>query len=203
MSLPEEDRRGWLSSLAITAGWSVAGLVGRFELPREATFADVGGGLGVVARALTATRPDLRGTVIEHPDQVPMARDWLAKVGAKVEVAAADILAAPLPGRYDFAILRNVLQMFDPDAAVRALRNVRECIAPGGALFVDDWVLDDSRRGPPAAVAYNVTFVSLFNSRGSYTERDYREWLAAAGYQGFERFVPPSGESIIRATRPA
>jgi SAM-dependent methyltransferase len=202
MTLPEEDRHAWLSSLAVTAGWSVSALLARFELPASASFADVGGGLGVVARALTAARPGLRATVFEHPEQTPMATEWLARVGAeRVDVVAHDIVAAAIPGRFDFAILRNVLQMFGPDDAVRVLRNVRECLVPGGSVFVDDWVLDDNRLGPPAAVGHNLTFVSLFDSRGSYTERDYRAWLAAAGYSGFERFVAPSGESIIRAVR--
>jgi SAM-dependent methyltransferase len=204
MSLPEEDRRAWLNSLGVTAGWTVSALLARFEIPASASFADVGGGIGVVALALTAARPGLRGTVIEHPDQAPMARDRIAEVGAteRVDVVAADVLAGPLSGRFDFAILRNVLQMFGPDDAVRVLRNVREIIVPGGAIFVDDWVLDDSRLGPAPALGHNLTFVSLFDRGTGYTERDYRGWLEAAGYVGFERFVPPSGESIMRAVRP-
>lgn len=205
MSLPAEDRRAYLDSLRVTAGWTIGAILARFELPSTGTFADVGGGTGVVALALTSARPGLHGTVIEHPEQAPMTRDRIASLGAedRVSVVAADIVTGPLTGSYDFAILRSVLQMFLPDDAIRVLRNVRDTIVPGGSVFIAYEFLDDSRLGPPAAVLYNLSHSSLYDHGRAYTESDVRGWLEAAGYVSFERFVPPTGQSVIRARVPA
>ncbi len=60
-------------------------------------------------------------------------------------VLAVDIVERAPDGRFDVAVLRNLIQVQGPDAALRALRNVGQVIDHGGWLFIVGHVLQDNR----------------------------------------------------------
>ncbi len=91
--------------------------------PPRTTLADVGGGSGGMALALTEAYPHLRATVIDLPSVTPITQRFLAEAGVtdRVKVVAADVVNAPVPGTYDVAILRALLQVLSPEDALQAL----------------------------------------------------------------------------------
>jgi len=78
-------------------------LAARYDFSPYITLADVGGGSGGMALALTDAYPHLRATVIDLPTVTPITQQFLAAAGAadRVQVVAADVVNAPVPGTYD------------------------------------------------------------------------------------------------------
>ncbi len=105
----------------------------------------------------------------------------------RVKVVAADVLSGPLAGSYDVAVLRSFLQVFSPEDARLALKNVGAAVHPGGKIYIIGQNLDDSRTSPPEAVGFNLTFINLFDAGESYTEKEHRDWLTEAGFVDIER----------------
>jgi len=166
---------------------------------------DVGGGSGGVALAACESCPDLRATVIELPRVAAIAQSSVneARLEDRVQVLTADVLQRAPEGRFDAAVLRNLIQVLGPDDARRALRNVGEAIDRGGALFIVGHVLEDSRLAPAAAVGMNLTFLSIYDEGQAYTEREHRTWLADSGFAEVEvqYGAAPGGASILTARK--
>jgi SAM-dependent methyltransferase len=180
-------------------------LAARYDFSPYRTLADVGGGSGGMALALTDAYPHLRATVIDLPMVTPLTQQFIAEAGAadRVQVVAADVVNAPVPGTYDVAVLRSLLQVLSPEDALQALRHIGAALHPGGRLYIVGRMLDDSRLAPVDTVGFNVVFLNIFDDGRAYTEGEYRTWLTAAGFAEIARVTLPEGVSLMMARKPA
>lgn len=184
------------SGRELAAGW-------HFSSTR--TLADIGGGSGGLAIALTEACPHVKATVIELPTITPITQRTVVEAGAadRVNVVAADVLGGPLPGSYDVVVLRALIQVLSPEDAVRALKNIREAVRPGGAIHVIGRILDNSRLTPVSSVAFSMMTINIYDDGQSYTEQEYADWFTEAGFEGFERkSLPSGGVDIVTARNP-
>jgi hypothetical protein len=176
-----------------------------FNFERFRSLLDVGGGSGGVSIAACQNCRNLRATVIELPRIAPIAQAMVreSELADRVQVIVADILERAPDGRFDAAVLRNLIQVLRPEAARRALQNVGEVIDQGGSLFIVGHVLEDSRLSPAAAVYQNLVFLSVYDEGQAYTEREHRIWLAEAGFANIDVHysAAPVGASIVTARR--
>jgi SAM-dependent methyltransferase len=179
-------------------------LAARYDFSPYTTLADIGGGSGGMALALTEACPHLRATVIDLPTVTPITQRFLAEAGAtdRIQVVAADVVHTPVPGTYDVAVVRSVLQVLAPEDARQALLHIGAAIKPGGRLFIVGRILDDSRLAPVESVGFNLIFLNIFDDGRAYTEGEHRAWLTAAGFIDMERVVIAEGVSIITARKP-
>jgi SAM-dependent methyltransferase len=179
-------------------------LAARYDFSHSTTLADVGGGSGGMALALTDAYPHLRATVIDLPTVTPLTQRFLAEAGAtdRVQVVAADVVHAPLPGTYDVVVVRFLLQVLSPEDAVQALRHIGAALHPGGRLYIVGRILDDSRLAPVDTVGINLVFLNIFDEGRAYTAGEHHAWLTAAGFAEIERVPLPEGISIMIARKP-
>jgi len=179
-------------------------LAARYDFSSATTLADIAGGSGGMALALTDAYPHLRATVMDLPTVTPITQRFLAEAGAtdRVQVVAADVVNAPVPGTYDVAVLRAFLQVLSPEDALQALRNIGAALHPGGRLYVVGRILDNSRLAPVESVGFDLVFLNVFDEGRAYTEGEYRAWLTAAGFAEIERVVIAEGASIMTARTP-
>ena len=168
------------------------------------TLADIGGGAGGLAIAFTKACPHLHATVIDLPQVTPITHKIVAEEGVtdRVTVLAADVVRDPLPGSYDVAVAKALLQVLSPEQARRAVQNIGAAIRPGGTIYIVGQILDNSRTSPPEAMGFNLQFINLYEVGESYTEQEHRTWLSEAGFVEIERADSSSaGESLIKARK--
>lgn len=182
--------------------------VARYDLSAFHNLLDVGGGTGGLAIAITEACPHIRAVVVDQANITPLTRQFVAEAEAtsRVHVLTADIVNEPLVGSYDVAVMSAFIQVLSQEQALRALMNVGKVVEPGGSVFIiGEGILDNSRLSPPEAVAFNLTSITRFDDGGSsYTEQQYRDWLAEAGFlESFERGTFSNWSDIIRARKPA
>ncbi len=205
-AMDEAALETFLRGLGPGAAASAHSLMKHADFAQVRRLADVGGGSGALAATLCGSFPELEAAVVELPGVVPVSRRLLAERDrtGRVEVVAADLQAAPLPGPFDAAVMRNFLQIFDAAGAARALRNVAAGVAPGGALYIlGIGVVDDSRLAPVEAALFDLVFVNVYDGGRCYTESDYRRWAKAAGLEGFARKTLDGGYGLISLRKPA
>lgn len=196
----EEELERFLRGLqggAVISGHLLAEL---WDFSSCRTLADVGGGSGGLAIAVTETCPHINATVIDLHAVTPITQRIIDEAGAsdKVKVSSADVVNEPLPGSYDVAVLRNLIQVLSPDDAVKALRNVFNAIIPGGAIHIIGFTLDNSRLSPISSVGFSLTTLNIYDEGQPYTEQEHRDWLSEAGFEGFE--LTPFNEVTNRIT---
>jgi SAM-dependent methyltransferase len=179
-------------------------LAARYDFSSATTLADIAGGSGGMALALTDAYPHLRATVIDLPTVTPITQQFIdaARASNHVQVVAADVVHTPVPGTYDVAVLRAFLQVLSPEDALQALRHIGAAIHPGGRLYIVGRMLDDARLSPVDAVGFNLIFLNIFDEGRAYTEGEHRAWLTAAGFTEIARAPLPEGISIMTARKP-
>lgn len=170
------------------------------------TLVDVGGGAAGLSIALTQACPQIRATVVELPLVASIARKVVDEegVGNRVRVMTADVVHDPLPGSYDAAVLRNLLQVLSPEDAQKVLMNTSGAMNAGGTLYIVGHILDNARTSPPDAVGFNLLFINQFDEGECYTEEEHRAWLMKAGFVNINRAnaLLTGGRGVITARKP-
>ena len=166
---------------------------------------DVGSGGGGLAITITKACPNIKATAIDLPQVTPIAQKIVQEEGAteRVKVIAADVVNGPLPGSYDVAMLRALLQVLSAQDAGLAVKHIGTALKPGGKIYIIGQILDDSRISPPEAVGFNLAFINTYDARESYTEKEHREWLSEAGFVDIERatFLLGDGSGLMTARK--
>ncbi len=178
-------------------------LASTFSFPRFHHLLDVAGGTGGLAIAACQHCAELQATVVDLPAVTPITQEFVNEAGLsdRLRVLSCDVLDRSPEGSFDAAVLRNCIQVLATDQARRALHNVARALQPGGTVFIWGHVLDDTRLSPLESVGLNLIFLNQFEGGQSYTEQEYREWLAEAGFVEFERAHQPGGTSIVTARK--
>ncbi|MFO1036483.1 MAG: methyltransferase [Geminicoccaceae bacterium] len=185
----------------LLAGWKLADAV---DFGGYRHLLDVAGGSGGISIALCERWPGLRATLLEPPTVLPIAERRVREAGldGRIALQAADVIAAPLAGSFDVAVVRSFLQVLAPDEAAAAIRNIRPALAPGASIYVIGQMVDDDRRRPEGSALFDLVFLSFYEGGRVYTEGEQRAWLAAAGFERIERRLTPNGLNMITARVP-
>ena len=194
----------FLRNINASAAPSARALVKRADFSSIKTLLDVGCGGGGMSITITKLCPHITATAVDLASVTSIAEKIVFEEGAaeRVKVVAADAVKGPLPGTYDAAVLKSVLQVLSAQDARRAIQNVYDVLNPGGKLFIIGQVLDDSRLSPLDAVGFNLAFINFFDSGESYTDGEHRDWLTAAGFVDIKRFPLTDAGSLMTARRP-
>ena len=145
-------------------------LAARYDFSPYTTLADIGGGSGGMALALTDAYPHLRATVIDLPMVTPITQRFLAEAGAAAASrwSLRTSCSASVPETYDVAVLRAFLQVLSPEDASQALTHIGAAINPGGRIYIVGRVLDDARLSPLGAVGFNLLALNEFDGGGAH-----------------------------------
>jgi cyclopropane fatty-acyl-phospholipid synthase-like methyltransferase len=170
-----------LHTEALAAGRALAA---RPEFAHYRRIVDVGGGSGGVAIALAQAWPKLSVTIVDLAATTPIAQRNVdeAGLGNRITILGADILRDSPGESYDAAVLRGVVVVLASEDARRLLSRVNDALAPGGAICVVGWILDNSRVTPPELATYNLQFATALDHGGVYTEGEIQRWLTEAGF---------------------
>ena len=137
----------------------------------------------VIAEAFT----QISATVIDLPTVTPIAQRIVGESTAanRISVLPADAVVGPIPGAYDVAVLRALIQVLSPADVVPLLTNVYAALNPGGVIHILGHVVDDSRTSPVGAVEFSLLTLNLFDEGQAYAEDEYA-WVAGrGGIRGF------------------
>jgi hypothetical protein len=200
----DEEMAAMLRGMHSSAMGAGRDLVKRFDFSGCRSVVDVCGGSGGLVAALCDAHAGLQGILFDLPRTTSLAAAILAETpgGDRVSIEAGDILQTSPRGKHDAIMLRAFVQVLAPADAALAIVNAAAALRPGGAIYIiGGGILDDDRLAPRAAVFLNLTFVNLYPAGASYTERQHREWLAAAGCKDLQRVTLPTGGGIIRAIK--
>jgi SAM-dependent methyltransferase len=202
---PQEELEAFLRRINVLTVAAAHALLQRYDFSSTKTLADVGCGAAGLALTLTNAYPQMRTTAIDLPMVTPIAQKIVEEKGMtdRVKVIAADVLSGVLPGSYDTAVLRGLLQVLSAEDAQLAVKNIGEAVTPGGKLYVIGQILDDSRTAPLEALGFNLVFINTYDAGESYTEQEYRDWLSEAGFVDIERakFLLPDGDGLMTARK--
>jgi 2-hydroxy-4-(methylsulfanyl)butanoate S-methyltransferase len=186
---PQEEVETFLRNINANTIPAARALLDKYDFSSIKTLVDVGSGGAGLAITITKACPHIKATTIDLPQVAPIAQKIVQEEGAtdRVNVIVANVLSGPLPGSYDVAVLRGLLQVLSLQDARLAVKHIAAAVNPGGKIYIIGQILDDSRLSPLEAVGFNLAFINTYDAGESYTEKEHREWLSEAGFVDIER----------------
>jgi hypothetical protein len=164
---------------------SAAAITGRQHI------VDVGGGHGTMLRALLASAPQARGTVLDRPEVIATA-----PAADRIQFVAGDFLSS-VPSGGDIYVLSHVLHDWDDTSAGRILDSCYRAAAASARLLIVEAVLAD-QPGPVTPELLSL-YLLVMNGGLERSGEEYRQLLGSAGWQ-LEQVTPlPSGQSLLTA----
>jgi len=161
---------------------------------------DVGGGLGALLSAVLRANPDLRGTLLDRPDVVPLAEEVLVEQGVheRCETVPGDFFES-VPEGADVYLIKRVLHDWEHDDMVRILSKIKDAMRPDSKLLAVEGVLDDDATQD---TLFRDLVLLVLVGGGEHTVKDYHHVLERAGLKPARTLATGVGPlTIIEATR--
>ena len=156
-------------------------LAANLDLSGVQTLVDLGGGTGIYSIALVQKNPELRAIVLDRPEVLRVAEEFVAEYGVaeRVELLPGDMFTTPLPA-CDAILLSNILHDWDVPENQALIARCAAALPTGGRLLIHDVFLNDALDGPLPIALYSASLFTLTEGR-AYSAAEYRAWLEEAG----------------------
>lgn len=160
-------------------------LAHRFDFSGYHYLLDLGGGSAVYSIEACRQNPELKATVFDFENVCVVAREFIAEAGLsdRIEARALDFTSEALPAGADVVLLCGNIHAYDVDTARRVVQNAYEALAPGGAMIICDYMLNDERTGPPVAAFMTVAQAFSAGHGRVHSGADFAGYLTDAGFE--------------------
>jgi len=212
--LSQNRAAGALFDRAMTsAGWvryRFRPAIEAYDFGQFRTIVDVGGGNGTLMLELMKAYPQPTGTVFDVPRLAEVARKNIEAAGltSRCQFFGGNAFEA-VPDGGDAYILSNFVISWGDEEAVVPLRNCRKAIAPGGKLFLVEWMLPMA--GEPReefrfwdTVTMDLIMLAAFGSPSGYVRNriEFQALLEAAGF-ALTTVIPTQASVCVLEAVPA
>ncbi len=179
-----EDLRAFILGMADIGRMSAEMMLAAIDIAPYRRMLDIGGGPGTYSIAFVKAQPDMRATVIDLPEVLPIGREQaeIAGVSDKVTFVEGDLTTDDFGGPFDLILLSNIIHSSDAPTNQDVVRRAHAALAPGGMLIVKDFLLDSGRVGPAYGLIFALQMLLHTAAGDSYTVDDVAAWTDAAGF---------------------
>ncbi|MFK0288007.1 methyltransferase [Streptomyces sp. NPDC090499] len=184
---------------------TASGLPGLAGLKDPRHLVDVGGGAGTYSLAFCAAYPDLRATVLDLADVLPVLAETAAHAGLadRVTGQVTDYRTDAFGTGADAVLFSNVLHQEPEDVVISMLRRGAAALGDPdtGRVLVHGHFLSEDHTAPLFSTLHNLSAVLLWGAGRSYTAGEMRELMRRAGLDSSEpQQVPDSTTQLIVGT---
>jgi hypothetical protein len=176
------------ASMSGRANGEAAAVVDTYDFGRFRRVVDVGGGSGILLRAILDAHPGLDGLLFDRPEVVRTAT---------LPAEAGDFFAA-VPEGADAYLLSRVLHDWDDAEALRILGTCRRAMPDGATLVLVEAVLPRRAADDPRAVRMDLHMLTLLHGR-ERTEAEFAQLLGAAGFRLVRTLPTAAGVHVLEA----
>ncbi|HIJ97392.1 MAG TPA: methyltransferase domain-containing protein [Desulfuromonadales bacterium] len=197
----ETARESFLMGMFNLASLLAPRIAREVPLSGRRTFLDLGGGPGTYAIHFCMANPELTAVIFDLPTTRTFAEATIARfdLERRISFTAGDYHHDPLPSGFDVVWMSHVLHMDGPPACSALLRKAVDTLNPGGVLMVQEFVLQDTKDGPPFPALFSLNMLLGTETGRSYSEQELAAMMAEAGLKDVVRLALelPNGAGIL------
>lgn len=160
---------------------------------------DVGSGAGAYAAAFLDRYEAGAATLVDRCHVLELARKRLRRYAKRVRFQRRDAFEKK-EGRYDVALLANLLHLYGPQECEELIAAAASALRPGGRLLVKDVWINQDRTAPPVAVYFALNMALYTQAGDVYTKDEVCGWIRAAGLRDLHT-VNDSRSLVIIASK--
>lgn len=204
----ETERESFLMGMYNIASENAPMYSKTIDLSDRKHLLDLGGGPGTYAIHFCLSNPDLKATVFDLPTTRKFAEKTIASfdLSERIRFREGSYLAdhTGLEQEYDAAWLSQVLHGAGPDEALSIVEKAVKALTPGGKIFIQEFILDNTMDGPLFPALFALNMLTGTDKGQAYSEAQIGEMLKKCGISNIRRLNvrAPNDAGIITGAKP-
>jgi len=194
-----ERLRTFLKGMSGGSAGAAQAIAAKFPWKDYNSFVDVGAAQGMVPVTLAHAHPHLTGIGFDLPQVQPIFASFVAEQGlsGRVRFQAGDFFKDDLP-HADVIIMGRILHDWDLRKKMLLLRKAYSSLPKGGAIIVNEWIIDDDRRENALGLLMSLNMLIETSGGFDFTGADCQQWMREADFSAtrVEPLVGPSSMVI-------
>jgi ubiquinone/menaquinone biosynthesis C-methylase UbiE len=200
----EDQTKAFIGAMHVGALRIAPELVKTIDPGTARKLIDVGGGSGSYTIGFLRAVPDMRATLFDLPDVIPMARERISEEGLidRVTLVGGDYNEDNLPSGHDLALLSAIIHQNSHEQNVALYKNVYGALDHGGRIIVRDYAMSSDRTEPASGALFAINMLVNTAGGNSYTLEEIREGLEEAGFRKVKLLQESEMSSLVEAFKP-
>ena len=156
-----------------------------FDFSRYTQWLDFAGGSGAYSIAACERYPDLKTTVMDQPNVIPITKEFIAKhhLEDRIQVMEGNFLEPGYPKGCDLISFITPLQGYMPDDLNKVFTYTFEALEPGGTILIIDYILNEDKVGPLDPALMNLEMIRDGHHMGRVnTGAEFETFLTDVGF---------------------
>jgi SAM-dependent methyltransferase len=164
---------------------------------------DIGAGSGVWGIALAKQSKHVRIHAVDWPQVLAVTRRVATRHGLanRLTTSPGDFFEADFGKGHQVATVGHILHSEGRERSRRLIKKLYDALAPGGTIAIQEFVPNDQRTGPPNALIFAVNMLVNTEAGDTFTFKEMREWLLAAGFKKPRLVDVPSVSPLVLARK--
>jgi 3-hydroxy-5-methyl-1-naphthoate 3-O-methyltransferase len=165
---------------------------------------DLAAGSGVWSVALAQSGLNVRVTVVDWPEVIPVTRDTVARLGLaeRYSYVEGDLLQANFGSGHTVVTLGHILHSEGAARSKKLLEKTFHALAPGGTIAIAEFLVNADRTGPLNGLVFAVNMLVNTDEGDTYSFEEIAEWLLEAGFTRARKLEVRGPSPLILATKP-
>lgn len=188
---PDEERwkdqslRDFILGMSNIAKLSAQEVLQAVDLSGFSHVLDLAGGPGTYAIAFLNAHARMRATLFDRPDVVEIACEQVAAAGLedRFSYIAGDCLIDAIGQGYDLVLMSNLIHSFSDSENASLVEKVFDALAPGGAIIIKDFILENDRSGPAFSLIFALHMLVHTPGGNTYSYDEIGRWTDQAGFE--------------------
>ena len=150
---------------------------------------DLGGGSGAYAMQFIKQKPDIKATVFDLPDVIPLTLKYISANGfeGKINTIKGNYLYDEIGSGYDLIFLSAIIHSNSFEENKRLIKKCADALNANGQIVIQDYAMDEDRLTPEVGALFAINM--LVNTKGgdTFTQEEIYSWLRDAGINDIKR----------------
>ncbi len=163
--------------------------ISNLDLTGVKSVLDLGGGSGAYAMEFIKQKKDIKATVFDLPDVIPLTLKYISANGfeGKINTIKGNYLYDDIGSGYDLIFLSAIIHSNSFEENKGLIKKCAKALNDNGQIIIQDYAMDEDRLTPEAGALFAINM--LVNTKGgdTFTQEEIYSWLRDAGINDIKR----------------
>lgn len=160
---------------------------------------DVGGGSGAYSMAFVRAQKEIKATVFDLPNVLPITRRYIREKGLseRVKTVAGNYTSDNFSSSFDLVFLSHIIHSNSFKENQNLIQKCSSALNPNGQIVIQDFIMEEDRTRPVFGAFFSLNMLVGTASGDTYTEKELRLWLKKSGIVDIARKDTKFGTTLI------
>lgn len=159
------------------------------DLSNVKSILDIGGGSGCFCMAFLDRKPELKTTVYDLPNVIPISKNIVEKEGfsGRIDHYSGDYTKDELPTGFDLIFLSAIIHINSFESNQELVKKCYNSLNANGKIIIQDWIMNDAKTEPAQGALFSINMLVTVEEGDCYSESEVKSWFNHAGFSEYRK----------------